>query len=108
MARPGFEVTDKKRQYARTLAAMGLPHDDIATLVGASPKTLRKYFAAELQHSPLEANAKVMETLYTMATSGANTSASIFWAKSRCGMKDVVVKNKPQAEEPPNLIVKLA
>jgi len=70
------------------MGSIGIPQDDIALLLDVTPKTLRKYFRRELTHGAIEANAKVMETLFEMATSGDNTAATIFYAKTRCGWRE--------------------
>ena len=104
IGRPVFEVTDEKREQVRTLASMGMTQGDIGRVMGVTAKTLRKHFREELELSAIEANTKVMQTLFTMATSGANTTASIFWAKTRCGLREargeVTAKKKASAEEP--------
>jgi hypothetical protein len=88
MARPPFKATPKSRKLVKTMAALGCRHEDIATLLEITPKTLRKHFRSELDRGMIEANAKVMESLFAMATSGKNTAASIFWAKTRCGLRE--------------------
>ncbi len=108
MGRPVYEVTDEKREQVRTMASMGMTQDDIGRVMGATAKTLRKHFREELELSAIEANTKVMQTLYTMATSGANTTASIFWAKTRCGLREargeVTAKKKAPAERPAEVL----
>jgi hypothetical protein len=88
MARPAYEATDKSRKAVRILAGLGTRHEEIALMLDITPKTLRKHFREELDRGATEANAKVMETLYKMATSGKNTAAAIFWAKTRCGLRE--------------------
>jgi hypothetical protein len=106
MARPEFKVTEAAQKTVKGMAALGCKHDDIATLLEISPKTLRKHFRTELDRGAIEANAKVLQSLFDMATSGKNTAASIFWAKTRCGMRE----RAPEAEtaaETPSFMVKL-
>lgn len=86
MARLPHEVTEKSRRLVKSMAAMGCRHDEIATLMEITPKTLRKHYRGELDRGAIEANAKVMQSLFTMATSGKSAAATIFWAKTRCGM----------------------
>jgi hypothetical protein len=83
--RPSFKPTDDQRKFTRLLAAYGVPQDEIATMIGISPKTLRKHFKAELNLGSIEAKRAVLTRLYEMATSGKCVSATIFWAKTRCG-----------------------
>jgi hypothetical protein len=42
MARTAFAVNDAVRDRVRHLAGIGLRQDDIAKIIGCSPKTLRK------------------------------------------------------------------
>ncbi len=88
MARRAHEVSEKSRRMVKSLAAMGCRHEEIATLVEVTPKTLRKYYRVELDRGAIEANAKVMQSLFTMATSGRSAAATIFWAKTRCGLRE--------------------
>jgi predicted transcriptional regulator len=106
MGRPAFEPTAKARKFVASMAALGVRHDEIATLLEITPKTLRKHFRSELDRGVIEANAKVMQTLYRMASSGKNTAASIFWAKTRCGLRE---RRGPEEreEQVPQLVVRL-
>ena len=84
MARPHLKVTREHRTKVRTLAGFGVPHEEIAGMVSIrSPKTLRKYFRAELAAGTAEANARVAQTLFQMATSGQHPATTIFWMKTR-------------------------
>jgi hypothetical protein len=70
---------------------MGMPEADIATVVGISPKTLRKYYRVELDTGHLQANAKVAQALYNKALSKTDKSAvtaQIFWLKTRAGWRE--------------------
>jgi hypothetical protein len=82
--RPKLDPTPEQRHQVKCMAAFGIPHEDIATFVNIrSPKTLRKHFRQELDRGAIEANAKVGQTLFQMATSGSCPSATIFYLKSR-------------------------
>lgn len=100
MARPPYKATDLARELVAATAALGFTHEKIATVLDISPKTLRKHFRPQLNKAAIQANAKVMQSLFDMATSGKNTSATIFWAKSRCGLKDKTDESLPSAELP--------
>lgn len=97
MPRPRFVPTEEKRNTVSAMAAYGIKQEDIARVVGAlSPKTLRKYFAEELRTSAINANAQVAKALYEMASSGTCPAASIFWAKTRMGWREVqAVESQP-------------
>ena len=89
MPRPRFIPTDEQRRLVKSLAAIGTKQCDIAPLVGVrSEKTLRKYFRQELDRGELEANGKVAQALYQMATSGKNVAATVFWLKCRAGWRE--------------------
>jgi hypothetical protein len=70
------------------MSGFGVPHTDIATFLDIDPKTLRKHFRVELDRGMTEANAKVAQSLFTMATQGKNVAAAIFWMKARAGWRD--------------------
>jgi hypothetical protein len=84
MPRPRLNPSTEQRRLVKSMAAMGTPHEDIAKKIGIrSPKTLRKHFRAELDLGIVEANYKVAQTLFQMATGGEEVAATIFWAKTR-------------------------
>ena len=89
MGRPKFEPKEEQRQLVKSFAAIGTRHEDIALKIGIrSPKTLRKYFATELNLGAVEANYRVGQTLFKMATSGDHPAATIFWSKVRMGWRE--------------------
>jgi hypothetical protein len=89
MPRPQFNPTIEHRDIVKSMAAMGIPHEDIARKIGVrSPKTIRKHFREELDLGATEANYKVATTLFKMATSGEHPAATIFWAKTRNGFRE--------------------
>ncbi len=87
--RPPFEPKDEQRRTVRAMSGYGVPHEDIATVLGIDDKTLRKHFRRELDTAHVEATAKVAQSLFQMATSG-NTAAAIFWMKARAGWSERV------------------
>jgi hypothetical protein len=89
VARPPFQATDKQRSLVKSLAGFGFTHQEIATFLELkSPKTLRKHFRAELDLGEIQANAKVAQTLFNLATSGQHPAATIFWMKTRRGWRE--------------------
>lgn len=89
MPRPRFTPTDAQRRLVKSLAAIGTKQSDIAPMVGVrSEKTLRKHFRQELDRGELEANGKVAQALFQMATSGKNAAATMFWLKCRAGWRE--------------------
>jgi hypothetical protein len=88
MARPIYKVIESDRSNVENMARLGIKHEAIATVLGITAKTLRKHFRKELDLGMINANKEVLKTLFDMAKSGKNTSATIFWAKTRCGMRE--------------------
>jgi hypothetical protein len=87
MSRKPFTETDALREKVRSLAAVGVPQDDIAKIVDCSPKTLRKHFRRELDRAAAETNAAVAGFLFKSAKDG-NVAAQIFWMKTRAHWKE--------------------
>lgn len=83
MPRNNFHPTDEQRKIVQNLAGIGMPQDQIASLLDICKMTLVKYFRPELTRGDAAATAKVAETLYKMATNGQNVAATIFWMKAR-------------------------
>jgi hypothetical protein len=102
-----FEPTEEQRRLVRAMAGFGIRQDDIAAHLEIDPKTLRKHFRRELDRGTVEANAKVAQSLFNMATSGNNVAAAIFWMKARAGWRekhDLEVTGKdgaPLVPQPP-------
>jgi hypothetical protein len=90
MPRRAFQPTPEQQRTVRTMAAYGIRHEEIAKVIGCDDKTLRKYFRDELDRAMVEANVKVAETLFRLATRGTpQTQAStIFWCKARMGWSE--------------------
>jgi urease accessory protein UreF len=83
-----FIPTEEHRRTVKAMAGLGVPHEGIAVLLEIDPKTLRKYFDAELERGSVEATAKVAQSLFQMATAGKNVAATIFWMKARAGWRE--------------------
>ncbi|MGI8546638.1 MAG: hypothetical protein ACR2M1_04780 [Gemmatimonadaceae bacterium] len=91
---------DRKKVYL--LAGLGDRNEDVALVIGISERALRMHYPAELAKGRLEANAKVKQTAFKMATSGTDTAMTIFWLKTRCGWKEISVV---QTQELPQIVV---
>jgi hypothetical protein len=72
------------------MAGFGIPQLEVAGFLGIDMKTLRKHFREELDRGVVEANAKVAQSLFQMATQGKNVAAAIFWLKIRAGWRERV------------------
>lgn len=87
MPRKAHEPTDDNRSKIETMAGYGLPQDQIAQVMRISETTLKKYYGEELKRGAAVANSLVAESLFKQCRQG-NTTALIFWAKTRMGWKD--------------------
>src|SRR5580692_1020931 len=83
-----FEPIEDQRRTVRAMAGFGVPQEEIATFLEIDAKTLRKHFRLELDRGAIEANVKVAQTLFTMATVDKNVTAAIFWMKARAGWRE--------------------
>src|SRR2546422_11738930 len=85
MPRPSFKPTVEKQKMVKSMAAVGLTHEQMATAIGIrSAKTLRKHFREPLNAGNAEAIAKVTSVGYEMvgyemAQSGKYPSMTRFW-----------------------------
>jgi hypothetical protein len=93
--RPAYVPDDATRKTVLLMARVGVTEADIAMSIEIAPKTLRKYYRAELDTSHIKANAAVGNTLYAHATGTARkataqstVSAATFWARTRMGWKE--------------------
>jgi hypothetical protein len=92
MAHP-HEPTDTTRAIVGALAACGVPHKEIATHLQIGLATLVRHYRRELDLGRIEANARVAERLYRLATQEnpdrTSVIAMIFWLKCRAGWREV-------------------
>ena len=79
---------------------MGLPHEDIATLLAITDKTLRKKYKLELKSGKAKANLEIASTTYKEAIKG-NPTLLIWWAKTQMGWKGEPVKQAVELTTPP-------
>ena len=80
MPRPSFKATRDQRKLVKSMAALGLRQEQIATTIGLrSPKTLRKHFRQEITRGSAEANAAVTRVAFEMATSGKWPVMTRYW-----------------------------
>lgn len=100
-ARPGagrkpFTPNDDERRQVEAMAGFGVPVKEIAALVrgGIDYDTLMKYFSEEMERGRAKANAQIGKGLFQKAL-GGDTTAMIFWAKTRMGWRE---KDEAQAQ----------
>lgn len=94
--RKAWEPTDADRKLIEKMAACGIPHEQIARVIGKDLKTIYKHCRDELDTAIAKANANVAAALYQNAIKG-NVSAQIFWCKTRLGWKETQVVEQPNA-----------
>jgi hypothetical protein len=92
--RKPWEPTDADRRLVEKMAACGIPHEQIARVIGKDLKTIYKHCREELDTAIAKANANVAAALYQNAIKG-NVSAQIFWCKTRLGWKETQVVEQP-------------
>jgi hypothetical protein len=79
-----YQPTEETRKRVKVLAGLGLPQEQICTLIGLrSPKTLRRYFSKELSLGIAESSANVLQASFKLASSRKNPAAAIFWLQTR-------------------------
>lgn len=83
-----FKPTKEHRATVEAMAAVGMTQEEIATVLGIQRRALARHFREELDRAAIKADAKVLGTLFRMATSGTNPAATIFWAKVRRGWRE--------------------
>ena len=81
--------TDESRKMVESTSGLGLPHEQIAILVGIDDKILRKYYRTELDTGKAKANGQIAKTLYSKALAGDTTSL-IWWTKSQMRWSETV------------------
>ena len=94
--RPAFEPTKEDRKRVLALIGFGFTEAQVASLIfhngkPISERTLRKYFAPEIERGLNEVNSQVVLSLFKKATGDGPqaASAAMFWVKCRMGWRDV-------------------
>lgn len=79
-----FVPTDEQRKVVRKLAGYGLPHEQIAALVGRGidRDTLTKHFRVELDEGKAASSEAIGRTLFEKAMAG-DTASLIWWTKAQ-------------------------
>ena len=81
---PMFVPTAEQRNVVRKLSGYGLPHEQIAALVGKGidRDTLAKHFRRELDEGKAAASERIGATLFEKAMAG-DTASLIWWTKAQ-------------------------
>ena len=99
-----FEPSDEQRRMVKVMSGFGIPQTDIASQVGIDTKTLRKHFREELDWGMTEANMRVAQSLFSMATTGGSVAAAIFWMKAHAGWREKHPE-EPAEEEKTTVVI---
>jgi len=106
IAQKAHKPTDESRRMVESTSGLGLPHEQIAILVGIDDKTLRKYYRHELDMGKAKANGQIAKTLFSKAT-GGDTTALIWWTKTQMRWAETV-KQEITGAEGQDLVIKWA
>ena len=87
--RPTIEKTPEMERVCSLGVAFGLTHEQIAKLIGCSPKTLRKHFQNALETGKEKLTMAIGGQLYKKAMNG-DTISAIFLAKTKAGFTEKV------------------
>jgi hypothetical protein len=97
LPRSRYIPTTDEQLRVRELAAIGLADADIASQLRLPLPQLQKRFKLELKAGAADGREQVLRKLHTIALSGENVSALIFWVKARCGWRDTgPIQSAPQ------------
>jgi hypothetical protein len=72
------------------MSGLGIPEEQIATVIGISAMTLRKHYRAELDKGQVDANVRIAQSLFdkAMGNGPGAVAACIFWLKARAGWSE--------------------
>lgn len=87
VGRPSFTPSEEKRLLVKELSGVGIPQEQIASILGISDDTLRKHFEPEIFVGRAEAHAKMAQAIYKKALSGSE-KIMMFYAKTQMKWKE--------------------
>jgi hypothetical protein len=93
--RKSHRPTAEKKKLVRTLAAVGIKHEEIAQKIDIALSTLTRYYADELANGRTDANSQIAKSLFEKAR-GGDTTAMIFWLKCRAGWREAHRSDPPE------------
>jgi hypothetical protein len=91
------------KEIVRVLAASGAPHEFIASEIKLTLDDLLHYYETDIELGPVEANARVAQTFFHMATSGEYPQMTLAWMKMKAGWADT-----PATHEEPTADIQAA
>lgn len=88
--RPPHDPTRVTRNSVLAMAGYGIPHVEIARVIGVDVITMRKHYGEELDKGNTIATAAVSQNLYRIArgTGREAVSAAMFWLRCRAGWSE--------------------
>lgn len=94
--------SEEQRKAVQAMAGYGIPHENISTVLGISPHTLRQHYRKELDTGSIIANSAVAQNLFKLATGTGReaVTAAIFWLKTRAGWSEFSPPPVPKAPPP--------
>jgi len=87
--RKPYIANDKDRRVVKETTLAGIDKELVSRIIGVSVPTLYKYYSDEIEFYNAQANARVAGVCFQMATSGLFPAVTIFWCKTRNGMREV-------------------
>lgn len=95
VGRKPHQPTKEARRQVCEMAGMGLPQDQICSLIGVSIATLHKHYKEELVSGAAKANFQVAKSLFRLATGeNPNPASAMFWAKTRMKWRETDSEQK--------------
>ena len=101
-------IEDVNLEQVEIIASLGLTDEEIAVILGISPRTLNYWkknpaFLQSLKRGKLKADFQITKSLYEKAKNG-DTTAIIFWLKNR---RPDLWRDKREVEFPRGLDVRV-
>lgn len=93
--------TKETSNMVRHLSGLGIPQEQICSILNISKPSLYKYYGDEIINGKAHANAKVAECLFNIATGNSNRAvvACMFWLKTQCNWTEKQVLEVADATE---------
>ncbi|MFL6449100.1 MAG: hypothetical protein ACJ746_15650 [Bryobacteraceae bacterium] len=107
MAQLTFKASSRDRKLVRALTACGNSPEEIAKILGVKPSMMRKHFREELDLGGVQANSKILGSIFKAATQHNNMTAAIYWAKTQGSVKQKRSKVAVGSDAPPALVLKV-
>ena len=92
-----YHPNEKDRATVEAMVSYGIPHEDIAAVLGIDDKTMRKYYRTEIDTATAKANSQVAQRLYKKCM-GDDTQSIIFWLKTRAKWAETTKHEGPDGK----------